>query len=168
MGTIVQDVAFKVDKQEVLKKPFVGLKLHVHNGSNSPIVFDGDRARFKAGNRVVEAISDAKLEAAVAPGFGVGKHQGRKFIANVATVSFASMVGDETIERGPVLARFGSDEKRREANASRFGLRVLWPGDDTDGTVYFPSHNELGGGEVELPVVTFPDKEIRGYLSATH
>jgi hypothetical protein len=166
MGTIVQEVAVTIDKVPIQRGPFVGLAVHLHNGTNSPLMFDGDRARVTVGGQVVTAISDAVLEAATgAP--PTARQEARIGIANAITVGMASTIQDAKREKGPILPRYGVDQMRREATLERFGTRILFPGDDTQGIVFFKGNCKLDAAQLELPVVTFPDMLVRGYLTGS-
>src|SRR6185437_9575030 len=136
MGTITQEVALTIDRQQIQRGPFVGLVLHLHNGTNSPLMFDGNRARITVAGQCVDAVTDAALEAVVAPPPTIAD-DAKVAIADAVTVGAYSAVRDEIKERGPILPRYGSDQMRREATLERFGTRILWPGDDTQGIVFF-------------------------------
>jgi hypothetical protein len=165
MGVITQQVSVTVGKQPIRRGPFSGLLVHLHNGTNSPLMFDGDRARVRIGSdQLVPAVSDATLEATVAPPPSK-RHEWRVGLDNAFTLGWSSTIFEEWLERGPVLPRFGDDQLRREATLERFGLRILWPGDETQGIVFFATPDSLETGKLELPVATFPSMEIRGYLT---
>lgn len=165
MGTITQEVSFTIDKQEVRRGPFSGLVVHVHNGTNSPLVFDADRAFITVSDRKIAPITDAELELMVTR---PPSHltEARMGVEDFATVGLVSTIEDELRSRGPILPRYGADQMRREATRERFGLRILWPGDETQGIIFFRTSTSLTGGQLQLPVVTFPTMEVRGYLTS--
>src|SRR5438105_8769831 len=110
----------------------MGLLLHLHNGTNSPLAFDGNRAFIKLDGQTVTAVSDDTIAATTCPANRAIDQ------AVIATEAFASIgtiptIHDHKVQKGPVLGRYGCDEKRRLATAQRFGTRILWPGDDTQG-----------------------------------
>lgn len=164
MGTITQEVAFTLDKQEVRRGPFTGVVVHLHNGTDSPLVFDGDRAIYCVGAKKIAAVTDAALELMVAqpPGHWLEAKIG---LIDFATVGWFSTISDEIRSRGPILPRYGADQMRRESTSERFGMRIMWPGEDTEGIIFFRTDASLSGGQMQLPVVTFPSMEIRGYLT---
>jgi hypothetical protein len=167
MGTITQEVALTIDKQQIQRGPFVGLVLHLHNGTNSPLMFDGNRARITVGGQCVDAVSDAALEAVAAPPYTIAGDL-KVGLADAVTIGVYSALRDEIKQRGPILPRYGTDQMRREATLERFGTRILWPGDETQGIVFFRTSSKLDNTNVQLPVVTFPSMEIRGYLTGLH
>jgi hypothetical protein len=165
MGTITQEVALTIDKQPVQRGEYRGLILHLHNGTNSPLMFDGDRAYIEVNGKHIAAAADAPIEESTCPAQTIA--QQTLFAAETAvTVGLLPTIHDARIGRGPILPRYGCDQKRRVATAERFGKRILWPGDDTQGIVYFQTEDDLSKGVVQLPVVTFPNMDIRGYLTA--
>ncbi len=164
MGTITQEVAVTINQQEVRRGPFTGLVVHVKNGTNSPFIFDGDHAFITINGNKIDPITDADLELMVARPTSHWEEAKLGLLA-FATVGVAPTIKDELRSRGPVLPRYGADQMRREATGERFAMRILWPGEDTQGIIFFKTSQHLSGGQLQLPVVTFPTMEVRGYVS---
>ena len=166
MDTIKEKVPVTIAKDSVERGPYVGLTVHLKNGTDAPLVFDGNRARVNASGKQLEVASDEALEKVAAPGPSVWRDT-KITVADAVTVGAVSAIRDYRIERGPILARYGTDQMRREVTLERFGARILWPGEETDGIVYVADDAKPDAVTVELPVVTFPQLEIRGYISST-
>lgn len=148
--------------------PYIGVKVRVSNNTNSPILLDGDRASLEKGGASMTAVTNAAIETSADP--PEPKSQiAKNAILGAVTIGAALAIHDQLVENGPVLRRFGGDEKRREATAQRFGKRIVWTGDSTEGTLFFPTSNiaDINGGNIRLPIVTFPQLDIRGYVQTT-
>jgi hypothetical protein len=61
------------------------------------------------------------------------------------------------VEHGPILKRYEWDESRREHEESRFGKRLLYPGDKSDGTIYFQDGVSFDQKSLVIPVKSFYD-----------
>ena len=128
----------------------------------------GDFADRGSGSQALSAITSAIPCATQAAIDAVGKPPTTftgKFTSDVkATVTAALTVGAvqtaETIvkERGPIKERYEWDEQRREREDSRFGKRLLYPGDKSDGMIYFNSDVSFGSKSLAIPVASFYDQ----------
>jgi hypothetical protein len=89
-----------------------------------------------------------------------------------ATASSAALVGavqtiqDAARQEGPILGRYGQDEARRRNETSSFGKRIVWPGDTSEGVIYFGATPSLQSASLTLPVNTLYNEEDQTVLTA--
>jgi hypothetical protein len=168
LQAVVGAVELSVGSVPVEVGPYIGVKIRVQNNTNSPLLLDGDRAALEKGSSTMNCVTNAKVEYSADP--PESKAQiAKNGLAAAVTVGAALAIHDQMVENGPILGRFGGDERRREASAERFGKRIVWTGDSTEGVIFFPTSdvNDINGGNVKVPVCTFPSLDIRGYVSTT-
>jgi hypothetical protein len=86
-----------------------------------------------------------------------------------AAVFVGAVQTAETLKKqyGPINKRYEWDEERRENEESRFGKRLLYPGDSTDGNIYFRAGTELSGNTLTMPVKSFYDGADQASISKT-
>ncbi len=101
------------------------------------------------------------------------KSMGKAFVQETSAAVVAGVtigayptVRDIVNQKGPILNRYGADEKRRENVAARFGKRILWPGDISEGIVFVKENQKIQGASVEMPVGTFPDMKLIGSVQS--
>lgn len=146
----------------------VGIKVQVQNNTDSTLMFDGDKAVLHLTGKNIPATQSVEYK----------KSMGKAFIqeTNAAVVAGVTIgayptVRDMVNQKGPILNRYGSDEKRRENVADRFGKRILWPGDISEGIVFIniksSEEKQIAGAQVEMPVGTFPDMKLIGQLQSS-
>jgi hypothetical protein len=166
LQVVVGAVDLSVGKTPVEVGPYLGVKIHVTNNTNSPLLLDGDRAALEKGGSTLTAVTNFNLEGAADPPEPT-KTLVKNAVLAAVTVGANLAIADQKIENGPVLGRFGGDERRRESSAERFGKRIIWTGDSTEGVIFFPTTDveALNGGNIKLPVCTFPGLDIRGYVT---
>jgi len=135
--------------------PLQGVRVEVENDTDRPVLFDGDMATANAGSVQLHAAGTADVEDAVCP----TKTKAQRFVHDVKASTVAALtvgtlpaVHDAAIQSGPLPERYGADDARRVEELSRFGKRVLWPGDTTSGVLYFKVDQPIGQCEIEMPV----------------
>jgi hypothetical protein len=151
LSAVISSVELTTDPNEYVLGPYHGLHVHVHNGTDRPLVLNGDMATMHLGSEIVRPISIRQVDYEVCPPLTTGEQA--LVAAKVAvTVGWNSAIADEKVQRGIILGRYGCDEHRRQDEQNRFGKRILWPGDDSDGVVYFQTDQSLKGGTIEMPI----------------
>jgi hypothetical protein len=83
------------------------------------------------------------------------------------TVGAVPTISDIKNAKRPVLDRYGHDEERRSVEASRFGRRILWPHQKTQGIVFFETDDPLGSARIDIPATTLFDQKDTGILSSS-
>lgn len=159
-----RDIDFDIKPGSAPSKEMRALRVKVHNRSDEPLIFDGDRSSLVASSNLASAvahcISQNELDAVGRP---PTTFKG-KFASDLAAVATAApSVGIvqtlETIkiEHGPIAGRYEWDEARRTHEESRFGRRLVYPGDSTDGNIYFSADTPFEGRLLSIPVKSFYD-----------
>jgi hypothetical protein len=126
----------------------------VKNGSKSALFVNGDKALMSC---VLPKNTTDVLEhrwPTPTPPRQVGA-----IVMDMLTTGMYSATRDAAIQHGPVLKRYGRDQARREVESMRFGGRVLWPGDEAEGNIYFDAGQKLDANSLELPVSRWPKKD---------
>jgi hypothetical protein len=153
--------------QVVLKK-FRGLKIKVTNDTDRPIIFDGDNAVATAGGANYNTAPLVQLEEINRLPHTFGQKLSSDLKATTtATVTVGAMQTAEGIksQMGPILPRYEGDEKRRELEDTRFGKRVVYPGETSEGILYFPTNDSLQGAVLQLPTSSLYDNNDKAAVS---
>jgi len=157
-------VKFTSNQAPVSREPdLIGIKIQVQNNSESPLIFDGDKAVLHAAGQNIPAILSVEKKISMKQAFV--KETNAAVVAGV-TIGAYPTIRDMKNQKGPILKRYGSDEQRRENLSERFGRRILWPGDITEGIVFVHEGEKIAGASVELPVSTFPETKMIGPIQS--
>ncbi len=154
-------------------KQLLAVRLSVSNKTQVPLIVDGDHATLQRGatdaNPLVAA-PQAALDAIGHPPTTFGK----KFITDardvvLAGISVGAIPTVETFKEqfGPIEKRYGYDEDRRAREQTRFGKRVLYPGDTSSGNVYFKVGSIAQGMTLRFPIKSFYSQSNQVVLSTT-
>lgn len=153
----------RILKANSFSSRFKALSVRVENRTDKTIVVDGDRASIMAQSGQDARFICASQNAIDAIGKPPSTVKGKLNSDFRATVTAALTIGAvqtaETIitEHGPIRKRYEWDEQRREREDSRFGKRMLYPGDKTDGLIFFDSTITLNKKLLTIPVTSFYD-----------
>jgi len=159
-----EQVRFTTTSAPVSREPdLVGIKVQVQNNSNSPLIFDGDKAILHAGGQNIKAIASVEKKITMKQAFA---KETKATVAAGVTIGAYPTIRDLKNQKGPILKRYGTDEQRRENLAERFGKRILWPGDITEGVVFVREGEKIAGASVEMPVSTFPETKMIGAIQS--
>jgi hypothetical protein len=141
-----------------------GLMIEVKNRTDRPVLFDGDQATAVIDSCRYTAAPLATVEKwrCRPPSFKNVLKSDLKATAS-ATISIGAVqsIDDEKIDRQPIAQRYGCDEKRRQSELARFGQRVLFPGDSSEGVIYFPTDSSLKGALLTVPLNSFYNSNDR-------
>jgi hypothetical protein len=158
-----QQVDVEIFSASAPSKKLKALRVKVRNRSDSPLIFDGDRSFVtsqKGGQLIARCISQKQLDTIGRPPTTFGQ----KFSADLKdTVTAAASVGIvQTVktvetETGPIEKRYEYDRERQVNEESRFGRRLIYPGDTTDGNIYFPTDVPLENALLQVPIKSFYD-----------
>lgn len=160
-----EQIRFTSTQTPVSREPdLVGIKIQVQNNSNSPLLFDGDKAVLHVAGQNIPAIASVEKRITMKQAFI--KETNAAVVAGV-TIGAYPTIRDIKNQKGPILKRYGSDEQRRENIAERFGKRILWPGDVSEGLIFVHEGEKIAGASVEMPVGTFPEMKLIGPIQST-
>ncbi|MDR3613614.1 MAG: hypothetical protein P4L53_08605 [Candidatus Obscuribacterales bacterium] len=156
-----------VPGQIVLKK-FRGIKIKVTNDTDRPIVFDGDNAIATASGVSYNSASLVQLEEINRLPHTFGQKLSSDLKATTtATVTVGAVQAAEGFksQAGPILPRYEGDEKRRELEDTRFGKRVVYPGEVSEGVLYFQTNASMQGAVLQLPASSLYDHNDKAAVS---
>ncbi len=160
-----QLVQFSAASEPVKREPnLVGIKIQVQNNSQAPLMFDGEKAVLHAAGQNIPALGTVEKKISMKQAFV--KETNAAVVAGV-TIGAYPTIRDLKNQKGPILERYGSDEQRRENVSERFGKRILWPGDLSQGVVFVREGEKISGATVEMPVSTFPEMKIIGPIQSS-
>lgn len=157
-----------VERSDIVLNRLRGLMITVTNDTSRPLVIDGDSAQATVGAKNYSSASLPLVQKCVLPNNGLLATTG-KVITNVslagASIGVIPTVKDFIILNKPITKRYGPDERRRLVEASRFGKRIVWPHQKTQGIIYFQTNNTLSGAKLRMSVHTLFDNPDNASLS---
>jgi len=165
---IGESLILKVEDKDIVLDHLQGVMISIVNDTSRPLVMDGDNAKATSDEKTYDCVSLIALQKSVMP-----RHDAKIMTAEVFTklipaavsVGFVPTIKDAKQIHKPVRLRYGPDERRRLVEASRFGKRILWPHQKTEGVVYFQEMKNLAGSRIEMPVHTLFDAPDSTVLS---
>ncbi len=168
-GYIGMTLKMNVDSNIIKFKHLRGLAVTVTNDTNRPLVIDADEAVAKSGNKAYKCAPLTAVQLAVNPANNLGRvatDMVTKVAPAAASVGAVPTISDFYKYTKPPLTRYGKDQERRVVESSRFGKRILWPHEKTQGIIYFDSKAVLDKVAIEIPVATLFDKKDSGVLTS--
>jgi hypothetical protein len=156
-------------KRHVTLGKYHGFLVNVQNDTEETWVFDGDKAIAILGKSNIQAASVEDIARVAMPDKGIRREivegTGNAVVAAI-TIGGAAAVKDMKTQGGPVTHRYGPDEARRIDEQSRFGRRVLLPGESSTGLFYFKSKDfanmdkiDSSSVSISIPVSLMYDAE---------
>lgn len=168
-ASIGMTITMSVDTNEVVYKNLRGLTVTVVNDTNKPLIIDGDNAVAMQGGKTYKSAPITAVELAVSPipNFHTAVHDTVTIVLPAAaTAGLVPIIKDLRTYSKPTLARYGKDQERRVIEGSRFGKRILWPHEKTQGVIYFETIDAIARAKVEIPVTTMFDNKDAGVISS--
>jgi hypothetical protein len=166
-----QSLTLTIERSDISLEKLQGVMVSVINETNRPLVLDGDNAQAIASAATYKCASLVTVQRSVLPdrsGKAMAKGFFTKVVPTALTVGLVPTIEDIQLQKKPIRLRYGPDELRRMAEDSRFGARILWPHQKTNGVVYFDSAENLAGAKIAIPVQTLFDASDKTTLvSAT-
>jgi len=164
---IGMSVTMHVDRRDIAFDALHGIMITVTNEIDRPLVLDGDKAQGVASGKTFPCAPLTTLQQVILPSHtnkDVLESIYRNILPAAVTVGVVPTVKDFKKSQRPVLERYGPDEERREVEQSRFGKRILWPHQKTQGIVYFETDDTMDGVKVQIPATTLFDTKDTGML----
>lgn len=116
------------------QKGLVRIRMTATNNSDIPIIVDATRAVLVSNKQVLASAKNSEQL--------VHKHSPLHTMGSFATAALSvgviPSVQEFAEQKGPVLQRYGEDERRRATEEEMFGKVLLYPGTAQSGYVYFP------------------------------
>ncbi len=142
----------------------VGVQVKIQNLSSSPIILDGEHAEVSGGGVALRALSE---DSALATSGGTFTKKQKEVLALVAAGTFGLLepVTQDHFSTSKIdfPVCYGPNETRRRLEDRRFGKRVLLPGEDTEGIIFFPG-TQLSFDKISIPLLTYPLSQNAGVL----
>jgi hypothetical protein len=147
-------VKVKVENRQALPHDLYGITVNVTNEADRPVVIDGDNAKSVGVGESRACLSTSELEKQIAPSRGAKDlaRVSKKVSLAAASIGLVPTARDYFKINGPLSARYGQDEKRRSAEISRLGRRIVFPHEHTEGIIFFDMKNLPAPERIELPV----------------
>jgi hypothetical protein len=142
LATIIDKLQIKLTGKCRQVTQFTGIEVLATNSTDRSLLIDGNETLLSLGAERLKPVTRKEVEATLPAS---DKLEPRKILKNIdngiagfATIGALPTVQDQERQRKPVRQRYGSDEKFREQEQTRFGKRVLFPGDTSSGFIYYP------------------------------
>ncbi|HEY9678803.1 MAG TPA: hypothetical protein V6C76_12390 [Drouetiella sp.] len=152
-------------------KKFKAVRIKVSNRSDTPIVFDGNRSAIviqPGGQIVAKCISQKQLDTVGRPPTTFGEKVSadlKDTVTAAASVGVVQSAKTFAIQAGPIEKRYEYDRERQTNEESRFGQRLVYPGESSEGNIYFDKNILLDSGAIQIPVKTLYDASKEATLS---
>lgn len=141
-----------------------GIKIRVQNLSSTPIIVDGEHAQAIGASGNLGAISENSL---LKSSGGTFTKKQKEVLAAVALGSLGlaePIVQDHfSTSKTDFPVSYGVNETRRRLEDRRFCKRIILPGEDTEGVIYFPG-DSLSFNKISIPLLTYPQEQASGML----
>ena len=154
---------------DIVLKKFRGLKIRVTNNTDRPLIFDGDSATATIQGATKNCASLVQMEEINRLPHTFGQKLSSDLKATTtAAVTVGAVQTAEGFKKqfGPILPRYERDERRREVEDGRFGQRVIYPGDFSEGIVYFLTNESLQGSSIKVPATSLYDNKDKAALDS--
>lgn len=169
----LKDIAAKaiqllVEQDDVVVRGKHGVRIHVVNNSDRAVIFNGDDA--------IATLNGIEHQSSIMSEFDDLSGSQPTFISELdamdpgkpeaISIRGIQSYNDLLKKPKPTLDRFNRDDyQRKEADQTRFGQRILWPGDSSSGTIIFQSSEALCSSRLKIPICSFFDATDRAEAS---
>jgi hypothetical protein len=171
LGTLVGNaLKLKVLRSDVTFENFRGILISVTNGTNRPLVVDGDQATAVLAGHTYSCAHVATIQQSiVAHSSPSSEFQELLKLALPAALSVGAIptIRDIRESERPVLERYGPDELRRKIEFTRFGRRILWTNQKVEGIIYFETGEALKDAQIVIPTTTLFDNKDTSKLTSS-
>jgi hypothetical protein len=155
LASVINRAKLSIVGRDVIANGLHGVMIVVANNTDRPLIFNGDEAIATILGAQYSAAPTAQLEPPKSPPDNFkGKLKSDLWATTTAAVTIGAVQTaiDQKRFDGSILGRYEQDEDRRRNEASRFGKRVVWPGDSSEGVLYFSGATNFQDAAVSLPV----------------
>jgi hypothetical protein len=157
-------------RSDVTFERFRGILISVTNGTNRPLVVDGDQATAVLDGHTVKCAPVATIQQSIVAPRRVSTEFDELLklaLPAALTIGAAPTIRDIKQSQRPVLERYGPDELRRKIEFTRFGRRILWTNQKVEGILYFESDEALKNAQIVIPTTTLFDNKDTSKLTST-
>jgi hypothetical protein len=153
-------LTIKIDRRDIAFDKLHGLMITVTNQTDRPLVVDGDKAQVTAAGTTIKSAPLTVLQHAIIPPHTTAYviHQfNTQVVPAAVTIGVYPTVEDIMENNKPVTERYGPDQERRSVEEERFGRRVIWPHQKTQGIIFFETADSLNDAKLQIPAATLFD-----------
>ncbi len=151
-------------------KGMLAVKVVVRNNTDRPLNFEGDLATLSIGASNLSSAPMLEVEKRIKQPdnpHGYFLRSMENTVTAATTVGAVQTVDGQVRLTGPIQQRYGWDNIRRIDRQSMFAKRVLWPGDSTEGNLFFLGTASASGAALKIPVCAFYDRADKQLITVT-
>lgn len=145
----------------------IGVKVYIQNQGQKPIIIDGEHAQAALDSAAGKAISE---EQAMKQSGSTFTKQQKQLLGLVAlgTLGLAEPILQDhfSTSKTDFPVSYGVNETRRRLEDRRLAKRIILPGEDTEGIIFFPG-NKISFDKVTIPILSYPQEQAVGTLEIT-
>jgi hypothetical protein len=171
LGSLVGNaLKLTVLRSDVTFEKFRGILISVTNGTNRPLVVDGDQATAVLDGHTFKCAPVATIQQSIVAPRKISTEFDELLklaLPAALTVGAVPTIRDIRESQRPVLERYGPDELRRKIEFTRFGRRILWTNQKVEGILYFESDEALKNAQIVIPTTTLFDNKDTSKLTST-
>jgi hypothetical protein len=154
VGTILS-----VTDQFIQNKPCrncTAVKVKVQNFSENAIIVDGERAQAQKSGAAIFSLSEDDAMHSSGRQF-TDKQKALLAATFVGTLGFMEPILQDhyTTSKTDFPISYGLNETRRRLEDRRLSRRIILPGEDTEGVIYFPG-DKFSFDSIKVPLLTYP------------
>lgn len=164
-----ETLKIEIDRADIQFDKLRGVMVTVTNATNRSLVINGEKATAVVDGKTIPVASVATVQLTAVP-----PHNGKaaedfltKILPAAVSVGAVPTIRDIRDIKKPIVDRYGADELRRRVEASRFGRRIIWPEEKSQGVLYFDTTSDMGTATISIPASTLFDKPDKSVLTAT-
>ncbi|MBX9686838.1 MAG: hypothetical protein K2X27_09060 [Candidatus Obscuribacterales bacterium] len=138
-----------------------GIKVRIQNNGKSPIIVDGDHAQARP--ELASMSEEALMKQS-------GGQFSSKQIKTLALVGTATLMLAEPIlqdhfstSKTDFPVSYGVNETRRRLEDRRLARRIILPGENTEGIIFFKG-SDIKVDKLSIPLLTYPQGQASGSL----
>lgn len=170
LSTVANNIELTALSAAAPVKGLVCIKIIVRNNTDRPLSFEGDQASITLGTLNLAAAPMVEIEKRIKQPDNPHGYAARSLentVTAAVTVGAVQTVDGQRRLKGPIQQRYGWDNIRRIDRQTLFAKRILWPGDSTEGSLYFVGSSYLSGAALKIPVSAFYDKADKHLITVT-
>lgn len=142
----------------------IGIKVYIQNQSQKPIIIDGEHAQASIDSPEGKAISE---DQAMKQSGSTFTKQQKEILGVVAltTLGLAEPILQDhfSTSKKDFPVSYGVNETRRRLEDLRLSKRIILPGEDTQGVIFFPG-DKISFDKVSIPILSYPQGQAVGTL----
>lgn len=141
-----------------------GLKIYIQNQSKNPIIVDGEGAQAFSNAQKAKPLSEDQAMHQSGGTF-TAKQKGMLALAAATSLGLAEPLLQDhfSTSKTDFPVSYGIDETRRRLENRQLGKRIILPGEDTEGIVFF-NGNDLSFERIRIPILSYPQETPAGEL----